>query len=261
MTNIDLLFNDLLHYISKWKSGETPEPKNYFKDKPYNRLWDSFLDSFFKGVCPLAMQTTLEHEKWKIMKNDVSEDEALETILLEKLLYYFYLGDDKQIAELTNNFASNQLCAKYAVLLDQLWNSKYADNSKAHKTETSCEASLTVLLDEFHTTDGLNQTPLEQCFLSIQMEIDSLLEIQKIELLRKMLKLHIAKESIFDLFPELNPEYLNIINSAKDDSSYDIYIKLFNQQLVNIKPPVFNYKNLNKIEVRIYQLLQHYFMT
>ena len=102
-------------------------------------------------------------------------------------------------------------------------------------------------------------TPREQCFLGIQMEVDSLLEIQKIEHIIRMLKLNIPKKVICALFPDMDPLYLDTIISYIDDDTLDLYHRLFNKQLVTIKPPIFNDKNLSHGEARIYQLLQYYF--
>lgn len=257
MQGTDLLFNDFLHYLSQWKSGKTPDRTQYFKSKTYTRLWHHFLDLFFKGVCPPAMQAALEHDKWNVLKNIESDDEAFETILLEKLLYNFYLGNDRPIAELTDSFASDELRAKYAVLLDQLWHTESDSGKECTADKTSCEVSLTAQIDP--PDDSSKQTGAEQCFLGIQMEIDSLLEIQKIEHIRRMLRLNMPKKVIHALFPDMDPLYLDTIVSHIDDNASELYHRLFNKQLVNIKPPIFNYKNLNHGEARIYQLLQYYF--
>ncbi len=69
MHDRDLLFNDFLLYLSKWRSGETPDQKQFFLNKPYHQLWNCFLPLFFKGICPASMQAALEHEKWKLLKS------------------------------------------------------------------------------------------------------------------------------------------------------------------------------------------------
>ena len=259
MHDRDLLFNDFLLYLSKWRSGETPDQKQFFKNKPYHQLWNCFLPLFFKGICPASMQAALEHEKWKLLKSSLSDDEALDTILLEKLLYHFYLGNDRQIAELAAHYASDQLRAEYAILLNQLWSAEDNDGKEYTKNKTSCEVPINMTVEMDKPDDSSKPSYLEQCFLGIQMEVDSLLEIQKIEHIIRMLKLTIPKKVICALFPDMDPLYLDTIISYIDDDTLDLYHRLFNKQLVTIKPPIFNDKNLSHGEARIYQLLQYYF--
>ena len=85
MNNMDLLFHDFLQYVSKWKSGETPDKNLYFTHKIYHCLWVHFLDLFSDGVCPSVMLAALEYEKSRLMNHELTDDEILEVVLLEKI--------------------------------------------------------------------------------------------------------------------------------------------------------------------------------
>lgn len=137
MINTDILLNDFLDFLSKCNSGEQPDPNQYFQNKRYYPMWEHFIDLVYKGICPPSMQVSLEYEKLKLLKNECSDDELFEIVLLEKLLYSFYNYDFIQLAELIQNFASQRLCTKYEDAIQKLW--KSGEQSHDVRTENSCE--------------------------------------------------------------------------------------------------------------------------
>ena len=161
MNNMDLLFHDFLQYVSKWKSGETPDKNLYFTHKIYHCLWVHFLDLFSDGVCPSVMLAALEYEKSRLMNHELTDDEILEVVLLEKILYSFHTGDDATIAELAQKFTSQQFQTKYALLLAEF----AKKDCEADNSASSAKADL------FYQNDlgakNLKEHYLLECFLDI----------------------------------------------------------------------------------------------
>ena len=255
VNNIDTLFHEFLCFISKWKSGETPDKKQYYKQKVYYNLWDHFHNWFLDGICPSAMQVNLEYEKWKLLNNGLTDNETLEVVLLEKLLYSFYLGDYAQIAELTQNFTSQQLQTKHIFLLNSFCEYGHRENFPSTCKKVNVMAEVNVQPEK---AKAMNQNLLE-CFLHIRMEVNCLLELKKIDLICQMLKKDISKEAIKKLI-DTDSQYLDIVNRFIHKTSMEIYMRLIQDGCV--KPEVANkidYEKLDYFDSQILQILQCYF--
>lgn len=253
MNNIDILFHDFLNYASKWKSGERLDKKQYFTQKKYDRLWNHFLDLFLDGVCPAVMQASLEYEKCRLLNTGLTNDEILEVVLLEKLLYSFYTGDYFTIAQLAQKFTSQQIQAKYAPLLEDFSKKDY----EADNRYSSEKVNLNYQIDL--NSDNAKENMLQKCFLDIRMVVHTFLELKKINLICQMLKDNLPGEAI-KKYTYADDKYLDIISHFIHENSVIIYHELIQNECVPyMQDDKIDYDRLDFNETQILQILKHYF--
>lgn len=253
MNNMDLLFHDFLQYVSKWKSGETPDKNLYFTHKIYHCLWVHFIDLFSDGVCPSVMLAALEYEKSRLMNHELTDDEILEVVLLEKILYSFHTGDDATIAELAQKFTSQQFQTKYALLLAEF----AKKDCEADNSASSAKADL------FYQNDlgakNLKEHYLLECFLDIRMVVHTFLELEKIRLVCQMLKDNMPYKAI-KKYTDTNDKYLDIVSRSIDENIGIIYHELIQNECVSYqRDHNVDYEHLDFNETQILQILKHYF--
>lgn len=253
--NVDLLFHEFLGFLSEWKSGANPNKEQYFAKKVYHCMWEHFFDGFLSGICPAAIQASLEYEKIKILNSRITDDEILETVLLEKLLYSFYLGDYVQIAELTQNVTSGQFQAEHAVVLEKLWESVHNENLGYTSKKVNLMAGIDI------PSENLKDARLKACFLDIRMAVRCFMELKKIALIRHMLQEEIPREAVGKL-TDTDYKYLDIVSQFIDETDVVIYQQLFLKGCTE-SASAFDkktvYDNLNFAESQILQILKTYF--
>lgn len=253
MNSTDLLFHNFLSYASKWKAGEKPDHKQYFTQTKYFSLWDHFLGLFLDGICPTAVQASLESEKYRLLNRGLEEDEILEVVLLEKLLYSFYIGDYFAIAELAQHFTSQRLQDQYAPLLDEFSKKDYEIDDRY----SSQEANL--FMQSGLLAENAKESVLKQCFLDIRMVVSTFLELKKISLICQMLKDNISREAI-QRYTYVDDTYLDIVGRFIDENSGIIYHELIqNGCVAGVQDDHIDYDHLDFNESQIMQILKHYF--
>ena len=138
---METLWDDFLGYLEKYIEGNEEPIEQYESEGIYFILWKKGISFIQEGISPDAMDVFLEYEMQKlIISNDLSERELLELIVMKKLLFKLYAGDRLGIAELSQNFLSNELRVKYRVLLEKL----YGCNHLLASEETSSQLTLKI---------------------------------------------------------------------------------------------------------------------
>ncbi len=259
MSQIDTVFDEFLCFLTEWKLGKNPDKRQYYKGKVYYSFWDRFHTWVLDGIGPASMQAHLEYEKWKLSRNGITEDEMFEVILLEKLMYHFYLGDFEQITVLTQNFASRQLWVKHAELLAKL--NQYGQNENQVCTK---EVSLSAVIDvqpENANEKDMPDCHLRECFWRIRSEVGWLLEQKKIAFICQMLKQEIPEETIKKI-TDTDTQYLDIVRRYAEHSSMRIYQELLQKGSAAWKADYkIDLEQLDFFESQILEILQYYFKT
>lgn len=135
MKDIDILFQNILEYVYSILWNKKVDGRIYDSERPYGTLWKMGCQFIEKGFSKEAMQIALENEKIKIIRNrEMSDEELLEVIVMERIIFLIYLGEFCKIAPIVQAFASQELMAKYSFILNQLY--QMDDHMRLAKRET-----------------------------------------------------------------------------------------------------------------------------
>lgn len=125
-------------YILK-KNIENIDIEKYQCESPYYNIMNRGHKLLIEGVSDVLIHIVLEYEKSIIMKDKkLNNDELLEVIIMEQIIYSIYAGKLYQIAEIIQKFASKNTIDKHVKILEELYiSSKEVNDTKSLYLEIS----------------------------------------------------------------------------------------------------------------------------
>lgn len=129
-------FEQIMHYMEEYisqKDIENIDIEKYQCESPYYNIMNKGHMLLIEGVSDVLIHIALEYEKSIIMKDrKQNNDELLEVIIMEQIIYSIHAGKLYQIAEIVQKFASKDTINKYVKILEELYiSSKESKNTKS----------------------------------------------------------------------------------------------------------------------------------
>lgn len=129
-------FNQIMHYMEEYilqNNIENIDIKKYQCESPYYNIMNKGHMLLIEGESDVLIHIMLEYEKSIIMKNKkLNNDELLEVIIMEQIIYSIHDGKLYQIAEIVQKFASKNIIDKYVKILEELYiSSKEVKDTKS----------------------------------------------------------------------------------------------------------------------------------
>lgn len=131
-------FCDIMNYMCRYMSGDSPDIQEYASERPYYTIWKQGNDLILAGVSEVSLRIALEYEKNLLIKSkDLTKEELLEIIMMEHIIYSIHSGKLYQIGEIMQTFAPEDITIKYAKVMKNLY-----DTDEEMKGKESCNLTL-----------------------------------------------------------------------------------------------------------------------
>ncbi len=250
MKDTDILFQDVLEYLYRNLSGKKAEENVCSSEKPYGILWEQGLRFMDAGFSEDAIQIALEYEKAKIIRDrELSEEELLQLLVMERMIRCIHTGEYGKTASIVQAFASQELLAKYGFVLNLLYQ---MEDTEQDRKETFCLEH-----DIPQTCRNQSNSRMQEFFTAINTLYSSLLEKEKINMVRNMLRHKVPDLTIREI-AGISEEYLQIIkNGIKNQwDKNTIYAGIAG--ILKNENKKTGYKDLSTDEALLYQTIAFY---